>query len=785
MSGVAARVSLLTGPRAEAVLTWLPWATLGVAGSTAALLPGSGADEPDRWALVVTLPIFFLTLLLRMVVAAVRRPSRRLPLAFLGGAVTLWAAGSATVSAEQTTTVVAFPAPGEVLCFASYVGMAAFLLVDLPRTAAPRKSTVWLDATVVCGAAVCVAAVPLLLPLSHTFPSGGLALLVAVLYPFINLVMSAAVLGQMLVRRRERTAPNWALAAGFLALAIGDSTFLLGHSVGTYSTSLLIDALWGAGFALLVSAASSRADGRPAVPDAVDRPSATLPVAAAGLAVVVLALNPEGSVGWAVKVPALLTLLCAGGRMVVALRDARGAAEALRLSLTDELTGLPNRRALLMDASGRLAGSGPVAVMILDVDAFKDVNDSFGHAEGDRVLVTLGRRLRRTLDRTATIGRLGGDEFAVVLPADDALLLVETAQRLRAALREPLTVEGLDLRIEGSVGIAVRDRADRTPEELLRRADIAMYQAKNLGAGVLLFDPALDGDARHRLSVGESLRQALVRDELVVWYQPQVDARTREVVAVEALVRWQHPTRGLLLPVDFLADARAFGLMPALTESVLRQVVADARRWAAAGLGFRVAMNWAAPELLDPHLIDRLVQTLAAAGVAPDRLIVEVTEDCFLADPHKARETILTLRRHGLQVSVDDYGTGFSSLSYLRDLPIQELKLDRSFIMPVAWDERSRMIVQTTAQMARAFGVRLVAEGVEDCASAVELVPMGVDVFQGYYIARPMAPEAIMGWVIDWRAARAPRHAGVPLTDVVLRRVHQALLADGVVRQFG
>lgn len=741
-------------PRVEQQLTRTPWLALALGALTAVLLPGTASDVPTRVTLVVTLLIFFGALVARLVVVALRQPARRVALSFLAGAVALWAVGSATVSAGQTLTAVPFPAPGEILCFASYVGMAAFLLVEVPGTSVARQPVVWVEAAIVCGAAVCLAAFPLLVPLSGTFTSGGLALLLAVLYPLINLVMFGAVLGQMIVGRRARTPAQGALLAGFLGLAIADSTFLVGHSVGTYSANLALDALWGVSFALIVHGACAR-PGSVSRPEAPERQRSSPLAAAAGLAVVVLGFGPPGAIGWAVKAPAIITLVCTGVRLVIALRDARGAAEALRLSLTDELTGLPNRRALLAAVGKGLSSPGPVAVILLDLDGFKDVNDGLGHTVGDEVLIALAHRMRHGLSHGAFLARLGGDEFALVVATCDELVLVEVAQGLRTVLREPITMQGLDLRIEASVGITVRADGS-TAGELLRQADVAMYQAKQVGAGVVIFARSLDGDARHRLAMGEALRHALARDELVVWYQPQVDARTREVVAVEALVRWQHPTDGLLPPIRFLADARGAGLMPALTEVVLARVLHDARRWADAGVHIRVAMNWAAPELVDDRLVATLIEGLDRSGVSPDRLIIEVTEDCFLADPQRARSTILGLREYGLQVSIDDYGTGFSSLSYLRDLPIQEIKLDRSFITPVAWDAKSRMIVQSTAQMARAFGLRLVAEGVEDGPAAAELVPMGVDVLQGFFIAKPMPGDEVEAWIEDWRLVRAP-----------------------------
>lgn len=737
----------------------LPWVVLALGAAIAWFVPGPVEGTPVRITLVVTLGVFFAALVARLVLAASEQPARRPALLVLAGSVALWAIGSATVSAEQTVEAVAFPAPGEVLCFASYVGLAAFLLLDAPRRVATRAA-VWLEATVICGAAVCLAAFPLLTPLTASYGGDPVRLVLAILYPLINVVMAAFVLAQLVVRRREPGRAAFALAGGFVGVAVADSSFLVDLAAGVYTTSLTLAALWGASFALVVAGATARRPTLVTTTPTRERSSVVV-VAAVVIALVVLLWNPPGVTGWVVKVPAVVTLACAAVLMSIALREARGAAEAMRLSLTDELTRMPNRRALQHAVDEAVERDETFGVLLLDLDGFKDVNDSLGHTVGDDVLVTLAHRMRSTLEPSVLLSRLGGDEFALLVPGDDELRLFETAQHLRRVLREPLRVHGMDVSLDASVGITVRENGT-TAAEMLRRADIAMYQAKHGRAGVLLFEEAYDGLSQHRLVRGEALRQAVLQGQLVVWYQPQIDARTRDVVAMEALVRWQHPTDGLLPPVAFLADARESGVMPALTESVMRQVVADARRWADDGLDFRVAMNWAPPEVVGGRLLPRLVEALAEAGVAPERFIVEVTEDSFLAEPERAREVLLDLRRHGVQVAIDDYGTGFSSLTYLRDLPVQEIKLDRSFITPVARDERSRLIVQTTAQMARAFGMRLVAEGVEDAVAAAELLPMGVDVLQGYHIARPMPGDEVAAWVRHWQMvtrAAGPRVA--------------------------
>ena len=724
------------------------------AGATFAL-PGPAEGTPIRSALVITLGVFFAMLFARLLIAAVYHPARRLSLLFLAAGVGLWAVGSATVSTSQTVTVVAFPAPGEVLYLVSYLGIAAFLMLDVPRRALPTAA-IWLEAAVVCGAAVCLAAFAVLTPLAGTFARGGVQLLLAILYPLIDLVLGTIVLAQMMLRQRDRSVRTAALTLGFLGLAVADSSLVLGLSSADYSSNLVLDAVWGFSFAAIVGGAIMRP--APAKARQIGRWNASVLPLAAALAVVVLVLQPGGAIGWYVTVPAIVTLVGTGGRMMLALREAQGAAEALRLSLTDELTGLPNRRALMAAMDRALKDGTPLGLMLLDLDGFKDINDSLGHAVGDEVLTSLAVRMRAAMHGAVMIARLGGDEFALLAPSDDELQLLEIAQRVRGVLQEPLRVDGIDLSIDGSVGVTIRKPGDESSTELLRRADIAMYEAKNSRAGALLFDTSQDGFSRQRLRRGDDLRQAIAQDQLVVYYQPQVDARTRQVVALEALVRWEHPTEGLLSPIAFLPDARRSGLMPAVTDVVMRSVLADMRRWVDEGFTFQVAMNCAPPELLDGQFLPRLFEALDQAGLPADSLLIEVTEDSFLSDPERARDALFDLRAHHVQTSIDDYGTGFSSLAYLRDLPVQELKIDRSFVSTVVLDDRSRMIVQTTTQMAHAMGLRLVAEGVEDAQTAAELLPLGVDVFQGYHIARPMPAADVASWVGRWFTSAARVH---------------------------
>ena len=738
---------------------WLPWAVVVLGALLTTTLPGGPDGVVVRTVLGLIIAVFFAAILWRLVLTTRRRPDDRRSVGLLAASLVTWAVGAALTSASQAVSHVVFPAPGDLLCLAAYIGLAAFVLLDVPRRS--TSIAVWIEAGIVWGATVCVATFVLLGPVLGDHRSSGLALAAAVLFPLVNLVLAGMVLAQVVLRNRAASARSMILLVGFLFLAVGDTGFLTttGHGA-SYTSSLGSAALWGVGFGLIAEAATRRR--RDDASLEAQRTSPRLLLGAAALAVLTLVLRPDGVLGWAAVALAATTLALTGWRMQLALTTARGAAEAMRLSLTDELTGLPNRRALMRAADHALQHRGPASIILIDLDAFKDINDSLGHAVGDDVLVSLAARLERSVAPGVHLARLGGDEFGLLVPSEDDLDLFEVAQQTRAVLREPLFVHGIDVSIDASAGIARRHEDDLDGTELLRRADIAMYEAKASRAGVLLYDAARDGLSHLRLQRGEALRVAIAEGQLLAWYQPQVDARTRQVVAMEALVRWWHPVEGLLPPATFLADARRAGLMPALTEVVMHQVINDAKRWRSQGLTFRIAMNWAPPELMGGPLLQRFYAAIEEAGLPDNCLLVEVTEDSFLADPERARTVLHEVRSHGIEVSIDDYGSGFSSLAYLRDLPVQELKMDRSFVSPVASDERSRLIVQTTSQMARALGLRFVAEGVEDSRSAAELVPLGVDVLQGYHIARPMPAEAVRPWVQEWTSRHMVQTSAPP-----------------------
>jgi diguanylate cyclase (GGDEF)-like protein len=741
--------SIQPAQRVVQALSVASWVVLALGLSTVAILRNQDSAAAQS-ILTLALAVFFVLLLAWMGAAAVVQRARRGPLLILLASVALWAAGSTILNASEVPDLAKFPAPGEFLFLASYLGMAAYLLTDTVRRASHTGLSTWLETIAICGGTACLAGVALLTPVASKFGQDGLPLLLALLYPLIDLILGMLVIAQVALRSRSGFRDSGWLVAAFALFAYADSAFVTNLSDPTYAFSVLDDTCYGLAFALLVTHACRRPT--EVLAPVTRRQGPVLMMAAGVVALIVLALHQPGQLGPYLIIPALVTLLAAGGRMAAALRDANSAAEAFALARSDDLTQLPNRRAMLALIDERLASDLPLALMILDLDGFKDVNDTLGHAAGDAVLKVIAQRMRSALKLDIMVARLGGDEFATVVPSSDEVYAMEVAQAILAAVREPLTVEGIRLATDGSLGVTVRRSSDTSSTELLRRADVAMYQAKVTRSGALLYDAHHDHFSREKLQIAEQLRKGIAEGQLVLWYQPQIEAATQRICGLEALVRWQHPEEGLLSPVVFLPAARRAGLMLALSEEVGRIAIADMKHWRSRGLDPRVALNCAPPELLSGMFLPRLYDALAAADVDPKSLVIEVTEDSFINDPERARAILQEIRKHNLQISIDDYGTGFSSLSYLRDLPVQELKIDRSFIMGMRDDPRSRMIVASTLQMAKALGLRSVAEGVEDSATAADLVAMGVDVLQGYHLARPLPPGDVEKWIRNWTA---------------------------------
>ena len=434
-------------------------------------------------------------------------------------------------------------------------------------------------------------------------------------------------------------------------------------------------------------------------------------------------------------------------------------AQAERRATHDPLTALPNRALLhdrLAEATRHTRRTGsPLALLLLDLDRFKEVNDTLGHAAGDRLLVEVAARLRGVARPSDTVARLGGDEFAVLLPAADAARVDAVVAVLRPALEEPVVLDGHTLSVGASIGSARCPDHGVDGATLLRHADVAMYVAKRGGLGHTAYDPALDAHDATRLALVADLRQVLDRGGLTVQYQPQVDAHTGRVAGVEALVRWPHPAHGLIPPDHFIPLAEQTGLIVPLTAQVLDAALRQCRAWERAGLALRVAVNISLRTLRDPHLSATVEGALRRHGVPAARLCLELTESVVMTDVEGTRATLARLAGLGVRLAIDDFGTGYSSLSYLSRLPVHELKIDRSFVRHLVNQPADATIVASTIGLGHALGLDVVTEGVEDARTWEALRRMGCDVGQGYYFARPLPADDLTRWLASQGVARA------------------------------
>lgn len=461
------------------------------------------------------------------------------------------------------------------------------------------------------------------------------------------------------------------------------------------------------------------------------------------------------------------TLVAIGNTVALAITNARYIADLDEKATHDALTGLPNRvllhREFERQVSSQSPQAGGAALMLLDLDRFKEINDSLGHQMGDELLREIGPRLAKVLSVHASlICRLGGDEFAVLLPSVRRIDLAQQLGRdIVTALGTPFALGDVTLQIGASLGIAHYPKDGDDSHALLRAADVAMYDAKHSGGGVRLYDPALDSNSPERLAlIGDFGRALQDEAQLCLHYQPKYDLRQRRIVGFEALVRWQHPRRGLLHPGSFLPLIELTDAIHGLTQRVLAMALHQQRLWRDQGLDYSIAVNLSARNLLSRSCTSRLEQLLSCYRAEPDSLELEITETALMQDPGGAAVLLKRIAALGVRLSIDDFGTGYSSLSYLRSLPIDALKIDRSFVTDMVRDEQSAVIVRSTIGLAHSLNLQVVAEGVEDATTLAMLEDMGCDQVQGYYIGRPVPPEqAIEAVLHPGRVDVGPRNS--------------------------
>ena len=432
--------------------------------------------------------------------------------------------------------------------------------------------------------------------------------------------------------------------------------------------------------------------------------------------------------------------------------------EIRRLAYSDPVTGLPNRVSLNERLEQILRADreqqGPAALLLMNLSHFTDINNTLGHKNGDLLLKKVGQRLAVALPAPALVAAPGGDRFAVLLQGDLAQATC-SAELMLGTLREPVVIEGLRLDMEAAVGIALYPAHGQDPGTLFRRADIALSLAKSSQRHFALYDPAQDYFSQDRLALIGELHNAIKENQLVLHYQPKADLKTGRVISAEALMRWQHPARGLIQPMQFIPLAEHTGLIKPLTEWAIRTALRQIQAWQKEGIELAVAVNLSARNLLDPGLPQQIGRLLKEFSVAPERLELEITESVIMADPVRAMDCLTQLNQMGLRLSVDDFGTGYSSLAYLKRLPVHELKIDQTFVQGLMKDRNDAVIVRAAIDLGRAMGLAQVAEGVENQRTWHGLIALGCDMLQGNFLSKPLPAADFIRW-LRWSREALP-----------------------------
>ena len=707
-------------------------------------------------------------------VARITHGRRRLAWSLFAVGLSGWVAGDLTWLIHSVVYGIDPSTPSliDVAYLTLRIATCAAWSVNAPRKRLPMAVRPLLDGLIVASSLFMVLWVLALRTLFAAHAGDEWALVVSLTYPILDLVMVTMALivtsGVPYPYRR-----SMALATtGLIAIAVTDIMLVYPYAFGTTRTGLL-SVGWATGL-IFISAAALVELRVPDVNVATPRgnralfwlPYAPLPFA---MAIGAVHLWHAGD-GKPVLIAGLLLVTVALVRQFTVLTENRRLLDTVaQQALRDPLTGLGNRL-LFSDRlehamTLRHRDGRDVAVLSLDLDDFKLVNDNLGHPSGDSLLRAVAQRLLAIVPEGDTVARLGGDEFAVLIE-DGPEAAGDVAQRVVEMFDKPFFLDGEEIYMHPSIGLASAAAAGEsaTADELFHRADVAMYAAKRAGIGGV---QEFTSDMRHvdRTEIRASwpasgrrrtvpiagiqllgqLRRAIDEGELALVYQPKISLTTGSIVGVEALVRWPHPTLGLLTPNQFLPLVRQNGLMGAVTDLVLDRAVRDATRWYDAGTcDLPVAVNLFAPSLNDLTLPDRISSALDRAGLPPGALSVEITEHLLLANIRRASTVIERLRATGLRIAIDDFGSGYATMSYLRDLPIDELKLDRQFIAPVLRSERAAAIVQSVIDLAHALGIACVAEGVEDKGTADRLRDYGCDIAQGHYFSRPMPADVLL-----------------------------------------
>jgi len=643
-----------------------------------------------------------------------------------------------------------------------YIGILGLARVRERRVPA----RMWLDGIIAGLGVAAIGAAIVVRPVLASVSGGTAAVITEMAYPICDLLLAALVVG-VLALRGWRLNRMWAmLGGGFLALAVADCMYALQVAGGASAPTSMTNFTYDVGVLLLALAAwqpvaTLEADAVPGT--AVLGIPAAFTVSALGL----LVYDHFSRLDPLALVLAMLTILAAFARTALAFRDVRALAETRRQALTDDLTSMPNRRHFLRRlregiTACRASDTG-MALLLFDLDHFKELNDTLGHDAGDQLLCLVGERLRSVLRASDTAARLGGDEFGVLLadPCDGQRAEL-VADKILAAIAQPFPIKGVNLRVTASIGIALFPEHAGDDEELMRHADVAMYEAKTAQSGRACYASERDHHSLERLTLAGEISHALEAGEIEAHFQPKADASSGRIVGAEALVRWRHPERGMIGPDKFVTVAEQAGLGRALTRRMLELALTQVKAWRESGLDLHVAVNTTVADLLDTHFPAEVAAKLDEHGLPPEVLVLEVTENMVLADPVRIGDVLAQLGELGLGLSLDDFGTGYSSLTHLKALPVGEVKIDRSFVGRMTSDPIDAAIVEATIQLAHSIGSRVVAEGIEDRVTWSSLVANRCELVQGYALSKPL-PAAELEDLL--RAEPVPTHAAVQPFD--------------------
>jgi diguanylate cyclase (GGDEF)-like protein len=671
------------------------------------------------------------------------RRNRTAPLA-LGTGMLMWAVGDVVLTLESRHGATPTSPSLADLFYLGFFPLAYLALVLMVRRDALRLvPALWLDGAIAGLGAAALCAAFAFRGIEHLAGGSAAAVATSLAYPLGDVLLLALVVAGTVVLSGRRRRAWYLVATGCAVNAAGD-TFNLLHGAGAPALGSIVDAIAWPASLLLLSIAVWLPEGALDPLAETGTPGFLLPGAGAAGALSVLLLGSLSGASTAAIALATGTLLVAGIRLALTLGSLRTlTVERHQQAVTDQLTGLGNRRRLDQVLSQFFAGRtsvipGELAFLFVDLDHFKEINDSFGHAAGDQLLRQIGPRIRACLDERDLLVRIGGDELAIILVDSGEPRAVSVAKQVSDSIREPFVLEMVTVRIAASIGIALAAAHAEDPVGLMRCADEAMYRAKDSGERYAVYDPGIDSEI-DRLRLVDDLRTALQNDELELHYQPQIDITSGSVVAVEALLRWPHPRLGFVPPLDFLPLAEEAGLMRPLTTFVLQEALAQCADWRSRGHNLTVSINVSATNMLDVDFVALVDDQLRRHHIPADALILEITETTLISDLDHCAQVIDRFRKLGCTVSIDDFGAGFTSLASLGKLSVGEVKLDRSFLTTLDQHPNSRALIEATINLAHALGLHVVAEGVEEAATLDALTALGCDLAQGYYIARPTA----------------------------------------------